>query len=84
MVQEFKTLKKLIILGKLAPLCALCGKPITKGSDLSQDHIVPVSRGGKTELANLQVTHKRCNNDRGNLSMEEWNVIRQMREKNGR
>ena len=81
MVAEFKTLKKLIILGKLAPTCALCGKPITRGGDLSQDHIIPVSRGGKTELSNLQCTHKKCNNERGNLSMEEWAVIRKMRER---
>lgn len=81
MVAEFKTLKKLIILGKLAPTCALCGMPITRGSDLSQDHILPVSMGGKTELDNLQIAHKRCNNDRGNLSMEEWEVIRKMRER---
>ena len=79
MVKEFKTIKKLIILGKLAPLCALCGQPIKKADDLTQDHILPVSMGGKTELENLQVAHKRCNNDRGNLSMEEWAVIRKMR-----
>ena len=81
MVKEFKVIKKLIILGKLAPLCALCGQPIKKADDLSQDHIVPVSKGGKTEIENLQMTHKKCNNDRGNLSMEEWEVIRKMMER---
>jgi len=79
MVKEFKTIKKLIILGKLYPLCALCGQPIKRADDLSQDHIVPVSMGGKTELENLQVAHKKCNNDRGNLTMEEWTIIQNYR-----
>lgn len=79
MVKEFKAIKKLIILGKLAPLCALCGQPIKMADDLTQDHILPVSMGGKTELENLQMAHKKCNNDRGNLSMKEWAVIRKMR-----
>ena len=75
MVAEFKTLKKLIILGKLAPTCALCGKPITKGNDLSQGHILAKSKGGKTVPENLVPCHKKCNSEMGTLDLKEWYLL---------
>ena len=61
------------------PVCKLCGQPIKICScaehDHSQDqsdqmcfswdHRIPKSKGGGYELANLQPTHKLCNNKRG-------------------
>lgn len=45
--------------------CALCG--ITaKERPLDVDHIIPRSRGGKTELANLQALCSKCNRSKGN------------------
>jgi 5-methylcytosine-specific restriction endonuclease McrA len=45
--------------------CALCG--ITKDErPLDVDHIIPRSRGGKHELANLQVLCAKCNRTKGN------------------
>ncbi len=45
--------------------CALCG--VTKEmSPLDVDHIIPRSRGGRTELANLQVLCMKCNRSKGN------------------
>jgi len=47
--------------------CQLCRKPITKDlraphpMSRSVDHIVPLSRGGLHEMANLQAAHLRCN-----------------------
>ena len=38
-------------------VCWLCGKP----GATSADHVVPVSRGGRDELANLRAAHLRCN-----------------------
>src|SRR3954449_8616655 len=38
-------------------VCWLCGKP---GAD-SADHVVPASRGGRDELANLPAAHLSCN-----------------------
>ncbi len=37
--------------------CRRCGRAI----NLEMDHIVPVSKGGKTEESNLQVLCRRCN-----------------------
>jgi 5-methylcytosine-specific restriction endonuclease McrA len=55
------------------PICKLCGQPIkiTTGTnqcghlDFSWDHKKPKSKGGGYDLANLQPTHKICNNRRG-------------------
>ena len=39
--------------------CALCRTPM--GDDITVDHIVPQSKGGGSELSNLQAVHKACN-----------------------
>lgn len=49
--------------------CALCGST----NKLCIDHIFPVSRGGFTTLNNLQVLCERCNIQKGNMTMEEFN-----------
>lgn len=41
-------------------VCAWCAQPV-RDSELSLDHIVPVSRGGKSTWMNLVTAHKRCN-----------------------
>ncbi len=41
--------------------CVLCGSSASDGVKLEVDHIVPVSRGGKTEMDNLQTLCDRCN-----------------------
>lgn len=42
--------------------CACCSST----DRLQVDHIVPVSKGGRTELANLQILCKKCNVSKGN------------------
>ena len=46
-------------------LCSLCHKPMTF-DEASVDHIIPISRGGMNNPNNYQLSHKRCNNDKGN------------------
>lgn len=46
-------------------LCALCGKPFDQ-KDMHGDHIVPWSRGGKTEYSNLQMLCVPCNLSKSN------------------
>jgi diadenosine tetraphosphate (Ap4A) HIT family hydrolase len=51
--------------------CALCGA--TKETrPLDVDHIIPRSRGGKTELANLQVLCAKCNRSKGNKDQADF------------
>lgn len=41
--------------------CQICGSSSSDGVKLHVDHIVPVSRGGKTEPSNLRTLCDRCN-----------------------
>ena len=41
--------------------CQLCGAMAKDGVQLHVDHILPVSKGGKTELSNLRTLCERCN-----------------------
>lgn len=50
--------------------CHLCAQPIDlslafpDGASLSIDHIVPRSRGGSDDIANLRPAHLSCNSSR--------------------
>lgn len=48
------------------PGCVVCGSQ----RYLTLDHIIPVSKGGKTELKNLQLLCKRHNRDKGDFIMD--------------
>ena len=45
--------------------CQICGKYMPDGVGLHIDHIVPISKGGKTVPSNLQVLCSRCNGRKG-------------------
>lgn len=55
-------------------ICAICGSK----ERLCIDHIFPVSRGGFTILDNLQVLCEKCNLQKHNMTMEEFNIWRNM------
>ena len=46
--------------------CCCCGRTIEDGIKLNIDHIIPVSKGGKTEENNLQTLCWDCNIGKGN------------------
>ena len=46
--------------------CQCCGKYMSDEVGLHIDHIVPVSKGGKTVPSNLQVLCSKCNGKKGN------------------
>lgn len=45
--------------------CKKCGKKQYQ-TDLEIDHIIPISKGGKTEYNNLQTLCRKCNKEKGN------------------
>lgn len=67
-------------------VCPICGKVLSKYT-YTIDHIIPLSRGGTNEPANLRAVHKHCNRLKGNFTDAEMmsnirdvacnNIIRQ-------
>ena len=51
-------------------LCMYCGQHF-RASDLSRDHITPISRGGIDDWNNVVTACKRCNNHKANRSPEQ-------------
>jgi 5-methylcytosine-specific restriction endonuclease McrA len=47
--------------------CAYCGKPGT-----TIDHVVPLSKGGRDEIANVLPACKPCNSSKNNRDLSEW------------
>lgn len=52
-------------------LCHWCGRTVP-AKDLTMDHIVPVSRGGKSTKSNTVPACKACNNKKRQLLPMEW------------
>ncbi len=50
--------------------CLYCGSR----EDLTLDHVLPRSRGGKTSWQNLATACKRCNSKKGDFTPEEANM----------
>lgn len=46
--------------------CQHCGKYMPDGVGLQIDHIVPISKGGKSIPENLQVLCSKCNGSKSN------------------
>jgi 5-methylcytosine-specific restriction endonuclease McrA len=52
-------------------ICGICGEKILPGEAMHIDHILPVSRGGTNDTANLRVVHASCNQSKGHKTDEE-------------
>ncbi len=51
--------------------CHYCGRRFPP-SELTMDHLVPLSRGGRSVRENLVPACKECNNRKRNLLPSEW------------
>ena len=52
-------------------ICHYCKNKFTPG-DLTMDHIIPLSRGGKSQKFNLVPSCKECNTKKQQLLPFEW------------
>jgi hypothetical protein len=52
--------------------CRNCHYESYEFADLTVDHMLPRSRGGGNEQANLQVLCRRCNSSKGAMTQDEW------------
>ena len=56
--------KRIDIYNKSNHFCSLCGRPLDY-SEMTVDHIIPISRGGKNEENNLRCVCEECNKLKG-------------------
>ena len=52
-------------------ICGYCARMFLP-EKLSRDHIHPVSKGGKDNWMNVITACKRCNNEKDDMTIEEW------------
>lgn len=52
--------------------CAYCGRVAGHGKHLTKDHVVAVSKGGKTTRTNIIPSCERCNFSKGNKELVDW------------
>jgi hypothetical protein len=52
--------------------CMWCGRTLEDGAQMSLDHIIPHSLGGKNGADNLVCSCSKCNSSRGNRDAEEF------------
>lgn len=57
--------------------CGICNKTIKKMQNLTIDHIVPKSKGGSHDYANLQAAHRRCNALKGDVE-PSWDELQNL------
>lgn len=51
---------------KIYSNCWLCGNYFPERKEITLDHIVPLSKGGKDSAVNIMLAHQFCNQRRGN------------------
>lgn len=61
--------EKIAILERDGSNCFYCDKPLS--DDITIEHLIPLSGGGKNTLSNMVLAHEKCNNDVGNLTIVE-------------
>lgn len=50
--------------------CFFCGEEVPEGEE-TEEHLVPLAHRGPNHLSNLALTHERCNQHAGHLSVVE-------------
>jgi 5-methylcytosine-specific restriction endonuclease McrA len=65
-------------------VCHYCGRQVGR-DQLTMDHVVPLSRGGKSKKGNVVPACKECNNRKKYLLPLEWDAyLESLRERSAR
>lgn len=64
---EWRTLR-LAVFERDGGKCVYCGAT----GELAADHIIPLQRGGRSVMENLNTACRRCNSSKGTRLVEEW------------
>lgn len=76
-VKEWYRMRK-VVFDRDNYTCQYCGK---RGCMLEVDHVIPFSKGGSYELSNLVTACRKCNRQKRDKSLEEFNEWKQKHEK---
>lgn len=75
---QFESNKKKILATQ--DICGICGRPVDKSIKYPHplsptvDHIIPIARGGSSDLENLQLAHRCCNRQKSDKLVESKSV----------
>ena len=61
--------EKKALLGRDGTRCFYCGKEM--GDDITIEHLIALSAGGKNSLSNMVLAHKECNEKVGNIPISK-------------
>ena len=56
--------------------CQICGRSAKDGAILHIDHIIPISKGGRTEIDNLRTLCQSCNLGKGSRVLKPADVVK--------
>lgn len=59
-----------ILVGLQGRSCSICGGYMHR-TDMTIDHVIPRSMGGRHDFSNWLLAHKRCNADKANANPSE-------------
>lgn len=68
LVSDLTTVQWRMILKLYDGKCAYCGDK----SDIQQEHVIPISRGGGTTIGNIVPACKKCNMSKKDKTVSEW------------
>jgi hypothetical protein len=59
------TQRRIVWHTSVSKTCCFCGEVVARWEDMAVDHVKPHSKGGRTQLANAAIAHRRCNSAAG-------------------
>ena len=65
--------RKLWLIGER--ICAYCDREL-RFVEMTADHVIPLSRGGRDEIGNVVTACAPCNREKGNMTGDEFAVYR--------